>query len=135
VVALLLQSVAAERDQPEQRVVVLAVDPHLIGQRRTHASAAATAVAAVAAGRHEFLVAFIGDLGEVRIRAFQFALGGAFGGCRRRSGSGFAARRGRALLRGRFRLLRGIVRCERGTDKAKAEDGGEGEGSKHWGPP
>src|SRR6476646_739025 len=81
-VALLLQPVAAERDQPKQRVVVLAVDPDLIGQRRAHAAAAATAVTAVAAGGHDFLVAFVGDLGEVGIGAFQLALGGAFGGCR-----------------------------------------------------
>ena len=73
-IALLLQLVGAERDQAEQRVVVLAVDPDLIGEGRAHAAAAGAAVTAIAAGGHEFLVAFFGDLGEVRIGTLQAAL-------------------------------------------------------------
>src|SRR5262249_17767769 len=74
-IALLLQPVAAERDQAKQSVVVLAVDPDLVGQGRAHATTAATAVTAIAAGAHEFLVTLIGHLGEVLIGAGELALG------------------------------------------------------------
>jgi hypothetical protein len=83
-------------------------------------------VTAITAGSHEFLVAFICDLGEVGIGIFQRALAGAFGGCRRRSGCGFTGWRWSALLSGRLWLLRRIV-CECGTEKANAEDGGDSE--------
>ena len=74
-VALLLQFIRAERDQPEQRVVVAAIDLDRVCERRTHAAAGA----AVTAGRHEFLMAFLLDLLEIRIRALERALLGALG--------------------------------------------------------
>ena len=69
-IALLLQLVTSERDQAEQRVVVLAIDPDLVGQGRSHAAAASTAVAPVAPGGREFLMAFLGDAREVGIGLF-----------------------------------------------------------------
>jgi len=41
-------------------------------------------MAAVAACGHEFLVTFIGDLGEIGIGALELTLLGAFCGCLRR---------------------------------------------------
>src|SRR5262245_2177107 len=38
----------AERDQPEQRVVVRTIDPRVVGERHAHAAAAAAAMTAVA---------------------------------------------------------------------------------------
>src|SRR5690242_20952775 len=60
-VARFLQLVGAERDEAEQRVVVTLIDPHVVGQRRTHAAAATTAVATVAAVAEENLLALRDD--------------------------------------------------------------------------
>src|SRR4029079_7610304 len=87
--------------------VVLAVNPHVVGERRSHAAPAATTVAAVAAGGHEFLVAFVGHLGKVRIRALQAAFlrfPRRFGGAA--ASGGFASAR-RGGLGGRRAFLRG----------------------------
>src|SRR6202795_2084002 len=47
-IAQLLQFVAAEDDEPKQRVVITAVDPDIVGQRGANAAAAAAAVATAA---------------------------------------------------------------------------------------
>src|SRR5680860_749821 len=59
-VTLLLEIVAAKSDQPENCVVVGAIDPGVVGERRTHTAAAAAAVAAVAAKGQVFLAPYLG---------------------------------------------------------------------------
>jgi hypothetical protein len=71
--------IGANRNQSEQGVVVAAIDPDLIGQRRTHSATAGSAVAAITASRHEFLVTFLCDFLEVLIRALERAFLGALG--------------------------------------------------------
>ena len=76
-VALLLECVAwaeaacAKRDHPEQRVVVIAINPNLIGEGRRHAATTAASMAATAVVRSVYLETFGGDAGEVRVGAFQ----------------------------------------------------------------
>src|ERR1700752_4043869 len=48
-IAGLLQSIGAERDQAEQRVIVWAVDPGLVGERGAHAATATAAMTTIAA--------------------------------------------------------------------------------------
>src|SRR5262245_39204493 len=55
----------AERDQPEQGVVVRTVDPRVVRERHAHAAAATTAMTAVAAEGAISLVARIGYLGDL----------------------------------------------------------------------
>ena len=57
--------------------VVADIDPDLVGQRRTHSATAGSAVAAITASRHEFLVTFVCDFLEVLIRALERAFLGA----------------------------------------------------------
>jgi hypothetical protein len=74
---LLLKRVAwaetpgAKRDHPEQRVVVIAINPNLIGEGRRHAAAATASMAATAVVRSVYLETFGGDTGEVRVGGFQ----------------------------------------------------------------
>src|SRR5262249_677956 len=114
-------------------VVVLAINPNFIGKRRPHAASAATAVASVASGCHEFLVSFVGDLGEVGIRAFQLTFSGVFGLRGWRSGRG-AALRWRILFHGVYRLLCVIGGERSGADKIDTKHDEECKWSKkHWG--
>src|SRR4029450_6093128 len=53
----------AERDQPEQGVVVGTVDPRVVGERHAHAAAAAATMTAVAAKGEILLVARISHVG------------------------------------------------------------------------
>src|SRR6476660_6647304 len=86
----------AKRDEPEQRVVVIAIDPNLIGKGRRHAAAAPTSMAAIAACSHVLAMAFLGDAGEVCVGAFQLTF--------RRAGHAF--HRGHGLL-GRYNTASG----------------------------
>src|SRR5262245_60979918 len=65
------QLTCAKRNQPEQCIVVITVDPNWIGQRRCHAAAAAAAMAAIAACSHVLAMAFLSDAGEIGVGAFQ----------------------------------------------------------------
>ena len=65
--AILLEFGRAERDEAEQRVVLVAINPDAVGDRRTHAAAAAVTVAAGAAEIAEQLVAFVGQRLVMRI--------------------------------------------------------------------
>jgi hypothetical protein len=76
----------AKCNQPEQRIVSVAIDPNWIGKRRCHASAATTSMAAVAVERHVYLMTFLGDAGEVPVRAFELTF--------RRAGYAFQGRHG-----------------------------------------
>jgi hypothetical protein len=75
---LLLERVAgteatcAKRDQPEQGVIVIPIDPNRIGKWRCHGATATPAVAAIAVVRQVDLVIFFGDACEVGIGTFQF---------------------------------------------------------------
>src|SRR5437016_9128821 len=60
-VALALQYVTAERNQPEERVVIPAIHPGVVDQRRANATASIAAVAAVAAVAHVQLVPGLHD--------------------------------------------------------------------------
>ena len=86
VVTLLLELDGAKRDQPEQRIVSVAIDPNWIGKRRCHAAAATTSMAAVAVERHVYLMTFLGDVSEVPVRAFELTF--------RRAGYAFQGRHG-----------------------------------------
>jgi hypothetical protein len=74
---LLLEYVAwaetpgAKRDHPEQRVVVFAINPNLIGEGCRHATTTAASMAATAVVRSVYLETFGSDTGEVRVGAFQ----------------------------------------------------------------
>jgi hypothetical protein len=76
---LLLKRVAwaetpcAKRDHPEQRVVVIAINPNLIGEGCRHATTTTASMAATAVVRSVYLETFGGDTGEVLIGAFQLA--------------------------------------------------------------
>ena len=86
-VALPLERFAgAKRNQPEQRVVIVAIDPNWIGEGRCHASAATPSMAAVAVERHVYLMTFLGDAGEVPVRAFELTFGRAGYALQRRHG-------------------------------------------------
>src|SRR6185312_9439136 len=86
-IASFCQSVRAERYQGEKRVVVAAVNPCVIRERRTHAASAASPMAAIAAGGEVSVVTLLGNgsnIGVVGI--FQVSLRGA--------GDKFQGRRG-----------------------------------------
>src|SRR6476646_2765491 len=83
----------AKRDHPEQRVVVIAINPNLIGEGCRHASATTSSMAATAVVRSVYLETFGSDAGEVRVGAFQLT----------------SWRADRALKRGRGRRGRGIA--------------------------
>jgi hypothetical protein len=70
-VALLLELDGAKRDQSKECIVVITIDPNLIGEGGGHAAAATTSVAAIAVERHVYLMTFLGDAGEVRVGVFQ----------------------------------------------------------------
>ncbi len=75
--------------KPEQRVVVGAVDPGVVGQRRAHATATATAMTAIAAGGEVGVMPLLGEGGIsdlVGIRIVQPALGRAVDQVGRRGG-------------------------------------------------
>src|SRR6185295_7756757 len=77
-IASFCQSVRAERYQGEKRVVVAAVNPCVIRERRTHAASAASPMAAIAAGGEVSVVTLLGNgsnIGVVGI--FQLSLRGA----------------------------------------------------------
>jgi hypothetical protein len=67
----------AKCNQPEQRVVIVAIDPNWIGEGRCHASAATTSMAAIAVERHVDLMTVFGDAGKVPVRAFELTFGRA----------------------------------------------------------
>ena len=98
-VALFLECVAwaeaacAKRDHPEQRVVVIAINPNLIGEGRRHAATTTASMAAAAVVRSVYLETFGSDAGEVRVGAFQLT----------------SWRADRALKRGRGLPGRGIA--------------------------
>src|SRR5215471_10519850 len=64
----------AKDNQAEQGVVIVTIDPNRIGQWRSHPSAAAAAVAAVAARSHILTMTFLGNAGKVLIWALKFSL-------------------------------------------------------------
>src|ERR1700694_3416062 len=66
-ITLLLQINGAQGDQAEQRVVVPAVHPGVVGERRTHAAATAAAMATIAARGEVSMVSLFGDGGDVGI--------------------------------------------------------------------
>ena len=57
----------AERDDAEQSVVIGAINPNFVGERRRHPTSATAAVATIAVMRQIDLVTFLGDLGEVSV--------------------------------------------------------------------
>jgi hypothetical protein len=69
---LLLKRVAwaetpgAKRDHPEQRVVVIAIDPNLIGEGCRHAATTTASMAAIAVVRSVYLETFGGEDSHVR---------------------------------------------------------------------
>ena len=65
------EATCAKRDHPEQRVVVIAINPNLIGERCRHAATTTASMAAIAVVRSVYLETFGGDAGEVRVGAFQ----------------------------------------------------------------
>ena len=65
------QTSAAERDQTEQRIVIAAVDPNLIGQRRRHSAATSTAVTSAAIVGLKYFAPLLGDGDDVDVRALQ----------------------------------------------------------------
>src|SRR5208283_1612679 len=79
-VALTLQFGAAERDQPEQAVIVAAVHPDLVGHRRTQGPAAGGAVAAAAGVALKQRLSLSDDIRlSVPVRIGELPLGGALG--------------------------------------------------------
>lgn len=90
--ALLLERIAwaeaasPKRDQPEQRVVVIAINPNLIGEGRRHSAATTASMAAIAVVSQVDLVTFLGDAGEVRVWAFQLTFWCADRALKRRHG-------------------------------------------------
>jgi hypothetical protein len=90
--ALLLERIAwaetarPKRDQPEQRVVVIAINPNLIGEGRRHSSATTASMAATAVVSQVDFVTFLGDAGEVRVWAFQLTFWRADRALKRRHG-------------------------------------------------
>ena len=78
---LLLERVAwaeaacPKRDHPEQRVVVIAINPNLIGEGCRHSATTTASMAAIAVVRSVYLETFLGDAGEVRVWAFQLTFG------------------------------------------------------------
>jgi hypothetical protein len=54
-IALLLELDGAKRDQSKECIVVIAIDPNLIGEGGSHAAATTTSVAAIAAERHDLM--------------------------------------------------------------------------------
>ncbi len=56
---------------------IVAIDPNWIGEGRCHASATTSSMAAVAVERHVYLMTFLGDAGEVPVRAFELTFGRA----------------------------------------------------------
>jgi hypothetical protein len=67
------QFTCAKGDQPEQRVVVVTVDPNRISQRCGHTATATSTMTAVATSSHILAMAFLGHVGEIWVRAFQLA--------------------------------------------------------------
>jgi len=65
------EAACAKRDHPEQRVVVIAINPNLIGEGRRHAATTTASMAAAAVVRSVYLETFGGDAGEVRVGVFQ----------------------------------------------------------------
>ena len=65
------EATCAKRDHPKQRVVVIAINPNLIGEGCRHASTTTASMAAIAVVRSVYLETFGGDAGEVRVGVFQ----------------------------------------------------------------
>ena len=61
----------AKRDHPEQRVVVIAINPNLIGEGCRHTATTTASMAAIAVMRSIYPETFGGDTGEVRVGVFQ----------------------------------------------------------------
>src|ERR1700720_3503509 len=88
-VALALQHVAPQRNEPEERVVVSAVHPRVVDQRRADAPAAIAAVAAVLAVTHVPLVSGLDDRRiVVGVRILELPLGRRLDAIRRLHGIG-----------------------------------------------
>ena len=66
-----LRTPCPKRDHPEQRVVVIAINPDLIGEGCRHASTTTASMAAIAVVRSVYLETFGGDAGEIRVGVFQ----------------------------------------------------------------
>jgi hypothetical protein len=67
------ETAGAKRDHPEQRIVVIAINPNLIGEGCRHAATTTASMAATAVVRSVYLETFGGDIAEVRVGAFQLA--------------------------------------------------------------
>ena len=65
------ETTGAEGDHPEQRIVVIAINPNLIGQGCRHSATTTASMATIAVMRSVYPETFGGDTGEVRVGAFQ----------------------------------------------------------------
>ena len=61
----------AKRDHPEQRIVIIAINPNLIREGCRHATTSTASMAAIAVMRSIYPETFGGDTGEVRVGVFQ----------------------------------------------------------------
>lgn len=65
------ETTGAKRDHPEQRIVVIAINPNLIGEGCRHTATTTASMAAIAVMRSIYPETFGGDTSEVRVGAFQ----------------------------------------------------------------